>query len=180
MIELPQADAKNWADLNSALLVWFESDRIVPEEGDVDFDVQAFRERFPPWAWIQRREKCARALWELALMAGDEFPHELDPFHCFVLNRSLEDWMERERADLRMATNDADRSFSESELKELRTLQEAAFIDKTFVNPDALGAAVLSEPSSSRWGPWLRDYYDLLPEDIAQTIERVVSGRAAR
>jgi len=140
----------------------------VDEDDDVESKGEKYRYRFPVWTWLQHRKRCMRALWELLLMAEDEYEHVLGPFHSLVLHNCIVNWTERLKTDTPEAM--ADSSDLET-IADLEAIARTAFPNTHFLEVDRLAADLLRGGGlAKRLHVDLRCYVDLLPDDIRAAV----------
>jgi len=150
-------------------------------EGPTGYDFTPWAHRFPEWTWLQRRERCDTVLPELALMVADGYEHDLSALHEFTLFRSLQDWREVAEDRASDAVTEQVQQEHNDHLELLEYFLSEAFEDEDFLTVHVFAnAALRGGDLNKEFGVAIEDFFELMPADIRQSIEQMLTARASR
>lgn len=163
-------DPKTLLRLNKVIVDELELDGVRPFDPLEPFPKE-LRNRFPPWTLLQDPRLCERSLWELRLMAEDQYEHRLSRLQAYVLYRSIQEWQTVAQEQMEMDEDDEIVEYRRNDLENAEAL-EMAFSNNDFFYiyrfvTDFLNGGDLC----IRMGVDLEDHLDLMPQDIRRLVE---------
>jgi hypothetical protein len=159
-------------ELNKLIADNLGEDLFLCQGPDGEPDISTYSDSFPPWAWLQHRDRCRQLLPELVLMAADEFEHFLTPLHEYVLYRMMGAWRDVAVDYAGDAENDEDRKRLADRAARLEYYLDEVFEDHDFNMGPMIAKAALDAPHvlvEMDINP--EAFLELMPDDIRAEVE---------
>lgn len=175
MIVLENAEREDWKRLNALIAGCLRKDLDTYADDMAGLN----QRRFPAWVLLQRPDKCERVVRELLLMAEDGYEHTLEPLHQYALLRTLQDALACEQDALAGESDPKWMRKRQHRAEDLDHLGEDSFCDHDFLQVEAIARDVLQDgPMCAHLGIDVRDFMELLPDDIRVEVEEHLKAAA--